>query len=96
MFDMINQLILNFCFTDNCNIRFKDGIELETTDRCKFLSTDSQTWILILTRVEESDLGVYECRATSKAGTLSSKARLVITGIYELCLAEMVIFSIMC
>jgi len=60
--------------------RLKDSIELTASDRVKFLSPDSRTFILILSRVEESDLGVYECRATNKVSTQSSKARLIITG----------------
>ena len=60
--------------------RFKDGVELRASDRVKFLSPDSWTFILRLSRVEEADLGVYECRATNKLSTQSSKAKLVITG----------------
>ena len=60
--------------------RFKDGVPLTASDRVKFLTPDDQTHILILNRTEESDLGVYECRAANKVGSLSSKAQLVITG----------------
>jgi len=58
----------------------KDGVQLSATDRVKFLSPDSRTFILIVSRVEEADLGVYECRARNKVSTQSSKAKLIITG----------------
>lgn len=60
-------------------LRFKDEVELKETDRLKILPVDSQTQILILTQVDEVDLGTYECRAVNKAGSTSSKAKLNIT-----------------
>jgi len=60
--------------------RYKDGAEIDQSDRIKILSPDPKTNILIINRVEEGDMGVYECKGSSKAGTLSSKAKLVITG----------------
>lgn len=65
--------------------RFRDGVALAESPRLKLLPVDSQTQILILTQVEESDIGVYECRAESKAGATSSKAKLNITGNLKLC-----------
>ena len=64
----------------NC-VRLKDGVELAASDRVKFLSPDSRTFILLVSRVEASDVGVYECRATNKVASQSSKARLIITGL---------------
>jgi len=64
----------------NC-VRLKDGVELAASDRVKFLSPDSRTFILLVSRVEESDVGVYECRATNKVASQSSKATLIITGL---------------
>jgi len=58
----------------------KDGVELTASDRVKFMTPDSRTFILLVSRVEESDLGVYECRATNKVSSQSSKAKLIITG----------------
>lgn len=65
--------------------RFRDGVGLAESPRLKLLPVDSQTQILIVTQVEESDIGVYECRAESKAGATSSKAKLNITGNLKLC-----------
>jgi hypothetical protein len=59
---------------------------LAASDRIKFLSPDARTYIMILNCAEEADLGVYECKATNKVGTLSSKAQLLITGTcYTIC-----------
>lgn len=63
-----------------CCDRYRDGVELEPSDRIKLTSPDSKTYQLTLDRIEEEDLGVYECKATSKAGVMSSKAKLIITG----------------
>lgn len=60
-------------------------MELSASDRVKFLSPDPHTFVLILSRVEESDLAVYECTATNKVSTQSSKAKLIITGLLHLC-----------
>lgn len=77
--------------------RFRDGVELAESARLKLLLVDSQTQILILTQVEESDIGLYECRAESKAGITSSKAKLNITGNLTLCAKLNVMFGlIMC
>ena len=57
-------------------------MELSASDRVKFLSPDSRTFILILSHVTEADLGVYECKATNKVSTQSSKAKLIITGMH--------------
>jgi len=69
--------------------RLKDGVELTASDRVKCLSPDSRTFILMVSRVDESDLGVYECRATNKVSTQSSKAKLIITG--SRCTAKLVV-----
>lgn len=66
-----------------CSYRYRDGIELDSSDRLKISSPDSKTHTLTLNCIEEDDLGVYECKATSKAGVLSSKAKLIITGKIE-------------
>ena len=55
-------------------------MELTASDRVKFMTPDSRTFILLVSRVEESDLGVYECRASNKVSSQSSKAKLIITG----------------
>jgi len=34
----------------------------------------------LVSHVEESDLGVYECRASNKVSSQSSKAKLITTG----------------
>lgn len=65
---------------ETCCCRYRDGIELDSSDRLKISSPDSKTHTLTLNCIEEDDLGVYECKATSKAGVLSTKAKLIITG----------------
>ena len=46
--------------------RFKDEVELSASDHVKLLSPHSCTFVLIVSRVEEADLGVNECKATNK------------------------------
>ena len=43
-------------------------------------SVASRSFFLLVSHVEESDLGVYECRASNKVSSQSSKAKLITTG----------------
>ena len=49
-------------------------------DRTKFLFEDDETHALIINDVQETDMGVYVCRAVNKVGEATSSTTLNITG----------------
>ena len=53
---------------------------LEISERRKFVWSDPYTIVLVIRDINEEDEGVYECRASNKAGSLYSKACLLIKG----------------
>jgi hypothetical protein len=60
--------------------RYKDGTELKAGERYKFLYPDEESFTFLIYKVEESDLGTYECCAVNKGGKVSQSAQLIITG----------------
>ena len=56
-------------------------------DRYKFLYPDDESYTLLIYKVEESDLGKYECCAKNKGGKVAKIAELIITGKYSICVS---------
>lgn len=61
-------------------VRLKDGQEVVSGDRIKFLFVDDESNTLIISEVQEADMGTYMCRAVNKAGEATSSTTLNITG----------------
>ena len=53
---------------------------MKAGDRYKFLYPDDESYTLLIYKVEEIDLGSYECCAKNKGGKASQSAELIITG----------------
>lgn len=60
--------------------RFKDGIELQPTDRINIHQGEKGQAFLLIHDTEEHDTGLYKCEAQSMAGRCRSSATLQVLG----------------
>ncbi|KAK2186867.1 hypothetical protein NP493_186g03131 [Ridgeia piscesae] len=61
----------------------KDGKEIVSGDRIKFLFVDDESQALLISDVQEADMGTYKCRAVNKVGEATCSTTLNITDLEE-------------
>lgn len=80
-------MIKNFssCINSNASstFRFKDGIELQQTDRINIHQGEKGQAFLLIHDTVEQDTGLYKCEAQSMAGRCRSTAKLQILGMIK-------------